>query len=97
MFVSYLHWNNRFHLALNKCKMVRIFGDLLTTNSIFQHFEVSGRLLEMKLDHLDFSSSENGLPFIPLENRQLQDPIDEETVVNVFDAEKQQRGFKVLY
>lgn len=40
--------------------------------------------------------SENGLTYIPPEERQVSSSEDTETVVNVFEAEKQQRGFKVL-
>lgn len=43
---------------------------------------------------LSFFAEENGLEYIPLEERQLPESADEGKVVNVFDTEKQQRGFK---
>ncbi|XP_052122220.1 E3 ubiquitin-protein ligase LRSAM1 isoform X3 [Frankliniella occidentalis] len=45
---------------------------------------------------LSFFAEENGLEYIPLEERQLPESADEGKVVNVFDTEKQQRGFKLL-
>ncbi|KAK3932095.1 E3 ubiquitin-protein ligase LRSAM1 [Frankliniella fusca] len=43
---------------------------------------------------LSFLAEENGLQYIPLEERQLPESEDAGKPVDVFDTEKQQRGFK---
>ncbi|XP_034255133.1 E3 ubiquitin-protein ligase LRSAM1-like isoform X4 [Thrips palmi] len=45
---------------------------------------------------LAFFAEENGMTYIPPEERQMPGPNKTDMLVNVFEAEKQQRGFKLL-